>query len=285
MLERVDRMQLAVRDRIAAAATFAAILGAEKVRDDEVRHLGARRAVVRSGEAEFELLEPAGEGALSQHMERWGEGIFAAGFSCPDLPALSRRLAGRGLKFTDEGGQLFIEPDQTCGMRMVISPPVQAGGSGLLSWLYEVTNIVADHDEAARFYADAFGLDASRFSPIKSEEFGYKGTLTLVDPPARLDRIEITQITEPSRAMGRFFTRRGPSIYMCFSETPDPGEIAKRLEARKARHEARRDRRGKGSDEIDTVFVHPSALHGMLMGISRTNVAWLWSGRPELVPS
>ena len=30
------------------------------------------------------------------------------------------------------------------------------------------------------------------------------------------------------------------------------------------------------------LFIHPTALCGMLMGVSRTNLAWRWSGRPEL---
>jgi len=58
MLQRVDRMQLAVRDRAAAADTFQDILGARQVREDAVRLLSAHRTVVQAGESEFELLEP-----------------------------------------------------------------------------------------------------------------------------------------------------------------------------------------------------------------------------------
>ncbi len=276
MLERVDRMQLAVRRSRTASATFAAVLGAGQVRDDEVRALGARRVVVQAGESEFELLEPAGEGPVASYLERWGEGAFAGGFCTPDLSGLARRLREKGVRFEEEGGQLHIGGDQTRGMRMVISPSVKRERAGLITWVYEVTNIVEDHREAAGFYADTFGLDASRFSPIKSEQFGYTGTLTLFDPPSRLDRIELTQITEPSLAMGRFFARRGPSIYMCFAETLDAGPIRERLDARGARYA------GQGDYDAGGVFIHPSALHGMLMGISITNKAWLWSGRPEL---
>lgn len=269
-------MQLAVRDRRTASATFAAVLGAEAVRDDEVRVLGARRMVVHAGESEFELLEPAGEGPVASHLERWGEGAFAGGFCTVGLSSLAGRLREKGVRFEEEGGQLHIGADQTRGMRVVISPSAKRERVGHITWLYEVTNIVEDHQEAARFYAGAFGLDASRFAPIKSQQFGYTGTLTLFDPPSRLDRIELTQITEPSLAMGRFFARRGPSIYMCFAETPDAGPIRERLDARGARY-AR-----QGDYDAGGLFIHPSALHGLLMGVSITNKAWLWSGRPEL---
>jgi len=276
MLERVDRMQLAVRDRREAAATFAHVLGAETIQEDELRLFGATRTVVQAGESEFELLEPAGEGAVAEHLERWGEGIFGTGFSTDDPSGLARRMVGSGLHFTDEGEQMFIAPEQTRGMRTVITRSSEHEPVGLMSSLYEVTNIVDDHKEAASFYADAFGLDASRFSPIKSEQWGYTGTLTLFKPPSRLDRIELTQITEPSLAMGRFFARRGPSIYMCYVETESTGAIRERLEARGARYTAGRE------DGGGNLFIHPTALHGMLMGVSRKNLAWTWSGRPEL---
>jgi catechol 2,3-dioxygenase-like lactoylglutathione lyase family enzyme len=275
MIERVDRVLLAVRDRTAAVSTFADILGARLVREDKVPLYAATRSVVQAGESEFELLEPAGDGAVSRHLERWGEGIFGAGFATGDLPALARHLDDSGVRFSSLGSQLFIEPDQTRGMRTVIQDSVQRQPVGLISHLYEVTNIVADHEEAAGFYARAFGLDRSRFSPINSERWGYAGTLTLFNPPARLDRIELTQISAPSLAMGRFFARRGPSVYMCFVETPDTGPIRERLDARGARYTA-------DLDYSASMFIHPTALHGMLMGISVTNQAWLWSGRPEL---
>ncbi len=275
MIERVDRMQLAVRDRSEAAATFAVVLGAEKVDEDDVRTLAAHRTTVRAGAAEFELLEPAGDGPVADHLARWPEGIFAGGFASLDIPDIERRLSDKGIEYVEEGGQLFIDASQTRGMRMVVSPLVDINGPGLISHLYEVTNIVSDHKEAAAFYADAFGLDATRFCPINSDHWGYVGTLTLFDPPTHLDRIEITQTNKPL-AMGRFFERRGDSVYMCYAETEDTGPIIRALEDRGARYTAGRE------DGGGNMFIHPTALCGMLMGISRTNLAWTWSGRPEL---
>lgn len=277
MLERVDRMLLAVGDAKAGAEAFEDILGAVRVGEDHDPTFAARRITVQAGDSEFELLEPAGEGPVSQHLDRWGDGIFAAGFSSRDVSAVAGSLDAEGVAHTVDGTRLLIDPDQTRGMRTVISPFAERERAGLISYLYEVTNIVGDHEEAAGFYSRAFGLDQSRFSPIKSERYGYVGTLTLYDPPARLDRIEITQITEPSGAMGRFFARRGPSVYMCYVETPDVGAIQQRLEKRGARYAGRSD-----DPNPEGLFIHPSALCGMLMGVSRTNLAWTWSGRPEL---
>jgi hypothetical protein len=277
MLTRVDRMQLAVRDRKAAEQTFAETLGAEKVREDGVKLYNAHRSVVQAGISEFELLEPAGDGPVANYLANWGEGLFAGGFSSPDLEALAERLTSKGVEHSEEGGQLFVEPDQTPGMRMVISPDEERQPVGLTTWLYEVTNIINDHEAAARFYADTFALDVSKFSPIRSKDYGYKGQLTLFNPPDRLDRIELSQITDPERAMGRFAQKRGQSIYMCYVETDQVPEIIERLESRGARHARRKDEHNPQG-----LFIHPTALHGALMGVSRTNLAWSWSGRPEL---
>ena len=75
MLQRVDRVQLAVRDRAIAADAFAEVLGGEKAQEDELRVYNAKRSVVQAGESEFELLEPAGDGPVAAHLERCGYSI------------------------------------------------------------------------------------------------------------------------------------------------------------------------------------------------------------------
>ena len=117
-------------------------------------------------------------------------------------------------------------------MRTVISQHHERAPVGAMKWIYEVTNVVGDWKAASDRYARIFGLDAAKFSPIESKEFGYTGTLTLFDPPARLDRIEISQITDANLAMGRFHQRRGDSLYMFFVETDDVGALEQRLQAR-----------------------------------------------------
>lgn len=277
MLTRVDRVQLAVRDVAQAEGTFRDLLGAQKVREDSSELLKADRSVMQAGSSEFELLAPKEDGPVRAHLERWGEGIFAAGCSTTDVSAVCRRLSAAQISWRDEGEQVYIEPDQTPGMRMVLTPEAERAPVGLISWLYEVTNIIDDHEAAAKFYTEAFGLDPGRFCPITSAEYGYTGQLLLFDPPARLDRIELTQVTDASLAMGRFAAKRGQSIYMCYAETDDVSSLAERLRRRGARWAGRTD-----EPDPEGLFIHPSALHGVLMGISRTNLAWTWSGRPEL---
>jgi catechol 2,3-dioxygenase-like lactoylglutathione lyase family enzyme len=281
MLERVDRIQLAVTDAAEAARAFQEILGAEPSREERSDYLNAQRVVLALGESEVELCASLGPGIVRDHLARWGPGLLAAGFSVASVAALRAHLFAEDVEFAKEGEQTYLEPGETTGMRVVLSPAAASRRLGLVSHLYEVTNtLVSSWEAAAERYTRLFGLDPARFSPIASERFGYAGTLTLFDPPGRLDRIELSQVTRPDTAMGRWAARRGDSLYMCYAETEDVGAIERRLTRRGARFTPRG---GDPSAERDGLWIHPSALSGLLLGISRTTVAWEWSGRPERV--
>jgi catechol 2,3-dioxygenase-like lactoylglutathione lyase family enzyme len=281
MLERVDRVQLVVKDRQAAARTFAEVLGAQPVREAPSAYLGALRLVLALGSSEVELCEPSGPGPAADHLRSHGEGLMTAGFSTRDMAALRANLERHGCRFASEGAQIYLEPSETLGMRVVLTPDAERPSVGLVSHLYEVTNtLISDWRAAAERYARIFGLAPSRFSPIASERFGYVGTLTMFDPKDRLDRIEISQVTNLKSAMGRWVAGRGDSLYMCYVEADDVRPIIERLAARDGHFTPR------GQDartERDGLWVHPSALCGLLLGVSRTTVGWEWSGQPARV--
>lgn len=281
MLERVDRIQLAVRDRDAAARVFARVLEAVPVGETASAHLGARITVLAMGESEVELCAPTGAGRVADHLARQGEGLMAAGFATRDVGALGARLRGLGVAFAEDAGRIYLDPADTVGMPVVVSETRPRPRVGLVRHLYEVTNtVVSDWRAAALRFTGLFGLDPARFAPIHSGEFGYAGTLTLFDPPGRLDRIEISQVIDGDSAMGRWTRRRGDSLYMCYVEVDEVRPLVERLDARGARWTPRGPDR---TAEADGLWVHPSALCGLLLGVSRTTLAWEWSGRPSLV--
>ncbi|MGH7923112.1 MAG: VOC family protein [Candidatus Binatus sp.] len=277
MLKRVDRVQIAVADSGAAERVVAEVFGAELVRRDKAVPLAARRTTMQAGTSLIEILEPDGAGSVQDFLSKWGGGLFGAGFSVDDPGAAAHHMAKSGVNFEQSAGQLFLDAGATFGMRTVISQHHERAPVGAIKWIYEVTNVVADWKAASDRYTRVFGLDAGKFSPIESKEFGYSGTLTLFDPPARLDRIEISQITDANLAMGRFHQRRGDSLYMFYVETDDVGALEQRLQARGLRFAAdRHDEAG-----LAGLFIHPSAFLGVLIGVSRTGHAWTWSGDPE----
>lgn len=280
-MDRVDRIQVVVADRGKAAATYRRLLGAEVVRESPSAYLGAHRTILALGESEVELCQPDGTGLAADWLSARGEGLIAAGLSTPDPQALMSRLAGIGQKPEIDGEQFYLGPEWNYGMRFVISPSRPRARVGLASFLYEVTNtLVGDWQLAAAHFAGMFGLDSSRFSEIRSGEFGYTGTLTLFNPPDRLDRIELSQVVGGESAMGRWVGKYGDSLYMCYCETHDLMGMISRLDEHGQRWTPRGARQ---EDERDGLWVHPSALHGVLLGVSRTTLAWDWSGRPELV--
>jgi catechol 2,3-dioxygenase-like lactoylglutathione lyase family enzyme len=276
MLKRVDRIQIAVRDAAKAKEVVTAVFGAEEIQRDDLRGLGAHRTTVQAGTSLIELLEPSGAGAVAAQLEKWGEGIFGAGFSVTDVHQAARHLERHGVKFRNETGQLFIDASETKGMRVVLTQHQERPPVGLIKWTYEVTNVVGNWKEAADRYRTIFDLDPSRFVPITSKEFGYTGSLLMFDSPARLDRIELSQIVEPEKAMGRFHRRRGDSLYMFYVETDNVNALADRLKARGGRFAGQ-----TAIPDATGLFIHPTAFCGTLVGVSRTEHAWLWSGDEE----
>ena len=277
MLKRVDRILIAVTDRASAERTVADVFGAELVRRDTAPPIRAKRSTMQAGTSLIELLEPDGTGPVQDFVSKWESGLFGVGFSVDDIDAAAHQLKKSDVRFEQADGQLYLDTDATFGMRTVISTRHERAPVGVIKWVYEVTNVVGDWRSAADRYARIFALDASKFSPIESKDFGYTGTLTLFDPPERLDRIEIAQITDPNLAMGRFHKRRGDSLYMFFVETDDVGALEQRLQARGSRFAAHtRDEGG-----LVELFIHPSAFLGVLIGVSRTEHAWTWSADPS----
>lgn len=276
MLSYVDRIQMVVPDRKVAVARWKAVFGAEQVSEDGSKHLNAHRTTVQAGRSLFEFLEPAGPGPIQDFRDQWGQGLYGAGFSTPDLGALAKRLAGKGEKTVEETGRIYLA-DARFGMPTVLVQDEPRQSVGHIRCVYEVTNPVTDWKEATDYYTDLFGLDEARYCPIGSRLYGYEGTLTLFDPPNRLDRVEVVQTYEGSGAMDRFYRKRGPSLYMCYIETDDVNALAARLEANNLRYAA-----GENRPDGTNIFIHPQALFGMLMGVSKTMYGWAWSGHPEL---
>ena len=276
MLDRVDRVLITNADAAAAAGRWVDLLDAEIVATNVVSALAARRVVVAVGDAFIEVLEPTGPGPAADHLALGRGGPFAVGLSTADLAGLLAHMANAGVHGTDIGGShYFSETDlRIPGLSVVLSETGQHTPVGLMSNLYEATHLVADAEAATAAIAERFNLDADQFVEIGSDTYGYKGSLTLFDS-ARLHRIETIYPYDAAKTMGRYFERFGPSLYMCYGETDHLPEIRERLKARAPGAWTGSD------DDPDGLFVHPKALGGTMLGVSRTTHAWTWSGYPE----
>jgi hypothetical protein len=69
---------------------------------------------------------------------------------------------------------------------------------------------------------------------------------------------------------------------MAFAESHALGAIEARARERGVGHTPEPPPEGREGG-ADTVFLHPDALGGMMLGLSRPTQAWQWSGHPERV--
>lgn len=278
MLNRIDRVMMSVEDVAATAQRWVELVDAAVVRHDRVAPLAAHRTVLAVGDAEVELLAPTAQGPVADHLASGRGGPFAAGVASNDLSAVADRLAAAAIEPLQLDDQLFVSGEALGipGLNLVISEHRARTAAGLLSNLYEVTHLTHDPDTTCQALAQTFALEPSNFVPITSETFGYSGYLTLFDPAA-LHRIETIHPSDRAKTMGRYFDRFGPSLYMCYGETDRLGELRERL-----KRLAPRDWTGS-DDDPNGLFIHPRALGGVMVGVSRTSYAWTWSGSPERV--
>lgn len=280
-MDRVDRVQVAVKSGGEAAATFAKLLGTQIARKAPSTYLGAKRTIIAFGESEIELCEPDGTGRVADFLKERGEGLMTAGLSCAKPNRLRKRLEGLGYNAIEDGDQFYLPGEEHYGVPFVISETIYRNRVGPVSNMFEVTNtLVSDWRLAAAHYAGIFGLHPRRFCPIKSEAFGYDGTLTMFDPPNRLDRLELSQVVRDDVHMAKWTKLYGDSLYMCSCEVHDIDNIVDRFRNAGVRWTPG----GRGKDEKqDAFWTHPGDLHGVLMGVSRTTYPWSFSGRPEFV--
>jgi hypothetical protein len=84
MLERTDRLALAVDEVTSAIETFHRIFDCEIVGDGADAEAGARRVTLQWGQDQLELLEPSGPGPVADFLKQGRRGIFAGGFALAD---------------------------------------------------------------------------------------------------------------------------------------------------------------------------------------------------------
>ncbi len=285
MLTNIDRVQIVTDSRSEAAKGWVDLLGAEHVRDDKVACLGALRSVYQVGRSEVEFLEADGTGAIDASLKARGRPhLFAAGVATPDLEALLAHIETTSAALIKEGGQgyvTFSEAGQN-DLRFVVSQRVERDPVGLIDHLYEATILEDPYQPLIDQITDLFSLNADHYSRITSEHFKYDGYLTLFHPD-ELDRFEIITPTSPETTMGRFYGRQGRSFYMSFAETPHILEIEARAKERGAGLTIDRPEGRPESEMADQMWLHPPALGGMMLGLSRPSRAWHWSGRPDRV--
>ena len=169
MLDRVDRMLIAVRSRTLAATTFSTMLGAQPDRDGHSACLNAHRLVMRVGESELELCEPAGPGPVQEFIDRWGEGLLAAGYASSRFDELAAHLDELGvpmalaLNMHDEAAARGVTVDIPAladELGIPVLATVATGGEGIGELTHSLNQARAP--EALLRYDDEIEADIAR---------------------------------------------------------------------------------------------------------------------------
>ena len=269
MLERTDRLALAVPDRRVAAEAFRQLYDAEVVDDAMDAPFNAHRLTLGWGCDQLELLEPAGEGPVQAFLSENRRGIFAGGFAAADPGAVGAAMEAAGVRVQAGGPERFaVAPDDGNGIGMIISKTAEREMVGLDTRLWQITYAVPDLEAAIAHYGALLGLGEMFTHRYVSELYGYDGAIVWFDTArdGLLDSLEYLDPIDPEKAVARFLRRTGQGIYMASIET-GPGALVELRE--------RVTSTGPGWDGSDDTlgFIHPLRQHGLLLGIV-DSAAW-----------
>jgi catechol 2,3-dioxygenase-like lactoylglutathione lyase family enzyme len=267
MLERTDRLALAVPDADAAAATFRDLFDCEVVEDAPDAPAGARRLTLAFGRDLIELFEPRGPGPVADFLAAGRRGIFAGGFALRDPAKLAARLASQGIPVHAQDGDRFVVfPADLMGTGVILTPPAERPRIGLADKIWQITYAVADLEEAIAYYGERLGIGSLFTNRYSHRGFGYEGAIVWFDARdgGLLDSLEYLEPSDPDKAVARFVQRQGAGIYMASIEVDDVAALEARVRAA-----------GPGWDGASGFggFIHPRRLHGLLVGVT-TYARW-----------
>jgi hypothetical protein len=284
MLKTIDRLQQVCAEANETSERWISLLGAEVSGKDQVKPFAAKRTTLRLGSGFIELLTPNGEGAVADAYRARGAHMFSAGASAPDLSALVAHLQEQNITPLQDGSNYYLEGEelQIPGLRLVLSDYEARPCIGDIDYLYEATLLAQQPKKLTQRFAEVFGLNADSFVTIDSPRFGYNGTLTLFEAE-ELHRFEVIEPIDPNNTMGRFFGKKGPTMYMSFAETRNLYDIEQRVLSTGLGQTIDRPAERADSISADQIWLHPATLGGVMLGLSRPSMAWSWSGSPERV--
>jgi hypothetical protein len=267
MLERTDRIALAVVDLDTAIESYRVLFDAEVVADVKDPLAGARRVTLQWGRDQLELLQPSGPGPVAAFIEQGRRGVFAGGFGLRDPAALAARLESRGVRVhARDDGRFVVLPADLDGIGVILSPHDRAAplpiAVGLNDRIWQITYAVPGLAPAVERFTELFALGDRFTNYYDSPEFGYTGAITWFDARrgAPLDSLEYLEPVDAGKNVSRFVARQGGGgVYMASVQMePDRiPELRLRLETTG----------GGWQGTHFGGFVQPRRLAGLLLGV------------------
>jgi catechol 2,3-dioxygenase-like lactoylglutathione lyase family enzyme len=119
----LKRYTVAVADIDAAAQFFASFVGARLIYETRRAAVAAHAVGLKLADSVVELITPVGDGVISRHLSRFGDGIRSVVLVVNDLPAAQQYLTGCGTTLYpgDAEDTLAIAANDTCGLLFEVS--------------------------------------------------------------------------------------------------------------------------------------------------------------------
>tara|TARA_B100000029_G_scaffold516508_2_gene630402 strand:+ start:1811 stop:2620 length:810 start_codon:yes stop_codon:yes gene_type:complete len=266
MFNNINTIQLVTNNNDLVCNQWQKLLSAQKVSQDTVDTLNAKRTILYAGNAKVELLEQLGDGEVAKFLSSNPRGgLFSVGLSTTNLEKFTASLDSKNISYITEKEQIYIDETLTTegGLRVVVSTFEKNEISGLLNRFFEVSYLVSSPDTISSELATKFRLNQANFDLTESKEFGFTGFHTYINDSCT-DDIEVIHPLDETNTMGRFFKNKGPGLYMCFAESSNMNEIRSR---------ANEILPGGwiGSTDENTIpesaFLHPKLLGGVMVGV------------------
>jgi len=266
MFNNINSIQLATTDSAVISKQWQKLLSAREVSQDIVSTLNAKRTILSVGNARIEILEQLGNGPITKFLTSNPRGgLFSVGVSTPDLKKFKTSLDAQNISYMAESEQIYIDQSFTSegGLRIVVNTFEENESIGLLNRFFQVSYLVSNPKTISIELADKFCLNQASFDLTESSEFGFTGFCAYINESCD-DHIEVIHPLNQTNAMGRFFSDKGPSLYMCFAESSNMNEIRSR-----ANDISPGGWIGVQEETInpESAFLHPKLLGGVMVGV------------------
>ena len=268
MIRRINRLLVAVRSLDEGCAAFERGLGLSRGRRLDAPEVGAVTEAMPIGDAWVQLLQPMEDGPVARFLQQHGQGIYGIGVAVASLADARLRVEQCGRQahplHVGDDELMCLKREQLPGMTVWVSEsdtgPEPGGPVSPFLGIWQATNLVEDRDGAAAVYEGLFG-SPTRVESFRQETYGYLGRTLYYGASPGADSLEIAQVHRTDTAMGRFWQRHGPSLYMITLDTDDMKSAREGLDSRKVRYAT------ETNPAFDALYVHPSALAGSFVGI------------------
>lgn len=125
MILRIEHLGIAVKNREAANALFAALLGTPNYKTETVESEKVSTSFFKVGQSKIELLEGTSpESPISKFIEKRGEGIHHVAFEVDDVRVMMQQLKEAGFQLLNDEPKkgadnkliCFLHPKSTNGI-------------------------------------------------------------------------------------------------------------------------------------------------------------------------